>query len=65
MIIVGNDTNDSAVPLAFAFVEGEKTDHSVRFMASIRLKVIERPMLCVILDQHSGILVAMTCKYLG
>jgi transposase-like protein len=59
MIVVGVDSDNQLVPLAFALAEGENDDSWCWFMKLVRQNVLRTSHnICMILDRHHGLLTA-------
>ena len=54
------DGNMQVLPLAFAFVEGESTDSWYWFLERVKTAIVMgQPNICVIDDEHAGLLQAI------
>jgi nitroimidazol reductase NimA-like FMN-containing flavoprotein (pyridoxamine 5'-phosphate oxidase superfamily) len=54
------DNNNQMLPLAFAFIENENIISWYWFLECVKAQVIgSRPHVCLIIDIHSSILIAI------
>ncbi|XP_021727185.1 uncharacterized protein LOC110694320 [Chenopodium quinoa] len=65
LVAISVDASFQEFPLAFAVVEGENTSSWSWFLGCIRVHVTQRDGLCVISDQHPGIIAAMNDPNVG